>query len=152
MLPDHLDDLHLHFEQFKSSIQTYFGHLKQASSKNTQNVQSSLSLQQTYTSTFNSHITTIYNKIAELQQQIQQHCMYPHNVEAQQIDVVQIEASEYDPDIDGDKESHTDNRCATVSVQKILDDNHSIPDLIDDNSTTPQHYHNISRSHSNQLA
>ena len=32
-LPDQLDDLHLHFEQFKSSIQTDFGHLKQASSQ-----------------------------------------------------------------------------------------------------------------------
>ena len=63
--------------------------------------------------------------------------MYPHNIEAQQIDVVQIEAPEYNPDIDGDKESHTENRPATVSVQNILDDNHNIPDLIDDNSTNP---------------
>ena len=63
--------------------------------------------------------------------------MYPHNIEAQQINVVQIEAPEYNPDIDGDKESHTENRHATVSIQNILDDNHSIPELINDNSTTP---------------
>ena len=63
--------------------------------------------------------------------------MYPHNVEAQQIDVVQIEVPEYDPDIDGDRESHTENRHATVSIQNILDDKHNIPDLIDNNSTTP---------------
>ena len=95
-----------------------------------------MSIQQTYTSTLSSHVTTIYSKIAEQQQHIQQRWMYSHNIEAQQIDVVQIEVLEYDPDIDGDKESHTDNRCATVPVQNILDDNHNIPDLIDDNSTT----------------
>ena len=80
---------------------------------------------------------TIHSKIAELQQQIQQHCMYPHNKELLQIDTVQLKAPEYDPDIDGDKDLHTSNRHATVSVNSILEDNHSISDLIDDSSTNP---------------
>ena len=127
----------MHFEQFKSTIQTDFAHLKEASSKNTQNLQSSLSLQQTYTSTLSSHITTICSKIAKLQQQIQQHCMYPHGQELQQIDVMQIKAPEYDPDIDGDKELHNNNRCTTLSVNSILEDNHCSLYLIDDSSTEP---------------
>ena len=86
-LPDQLDDIHLHFKHFKSAIQTDFAHLKEALSKNTQNLQSTLSLQQTYTSTLSLHITTINSKITELQQQIQQHCMYPHNKEPLQIDM-----------------------------------------------------------------
>ena len=73
-------------------------------------MQSSLSIQQTFTSTLSSHITTIYSKITELQQQIQQYYMYPHNTEAQQVDVVQIEAPDYDPDLGGDKESHTKSK------------------------------------------
>ena len=111
-------------------------------------MQSSLSLQQTYTSTLSTHITTIYSKIAKLQQQVTQHCMYPHNIEVQQIDVVQIKAPKYDPDIDGNKDLHNDNKHATVSVQNVLDDNHSIPDLI----VYSRHYHNLLRSHLNQLA
>ena len=136
-LPDQLDDIHLHFEQFKSAIQTDFSHLKEASSKNTQNLQSTLSLHQAYTSTLSSHITTVCSKIAELQQQIQQHCMYPHNKEPQHMDEIQLEAPEYDPDIDREKDLHTGNRHATVSVNSILEDDHSIPDLIDDRSTNP---------------
>ena len=112
-------------------------HLKQASFQNIQNIQSTLSIQQTYPSTLSSHITSIYSKLTELQQQIQQHCMYPHNTDVHQTDTVQIEAPDYDPDIDRDKELNTDNKWATVSVQDILDKSHNLPELLDDNSTTP---------------
>ena len=90
-LPDKLEDLHAHFEAFKSSIHTDFRHLKQACSLNIQNIQSTLSIQQTYASTLSTHITNIYSKLTELQKQIQQHCMYPHNTETQQTDTVQID-------------------------------------------------------------
>ena len=126
-LPDQLEDLHIHFKDFKYSIQTDFGHLKQASSQNIQNIQSTLSIQQTYTSTLSSHITNIYSKLTELQQQIQQHCMYPHYTEVHQTDTVQIEAPDYNPDIDGDQEFYTDNKWATVSVQDILYNSHDLP-------------------------
>ena len=136
-LPDQLADIHLHFEQFKSAIQTDFTHLKEASSKNTQNLQSTLSLQQTYTSTLSSHITTTHSKGAELQNQIQQHCMYPHNKEQLHTDTVQLEAPDYDPDIDGDKDLPISRRHATVSINSILEDDQSIPGLIDDSCTEP---------------
>ena len=42
--------------------------------------------------------------------------MYPH-----QSDTVQIDALEYDPDIDGDNQHNTDKKQATVSVQGMLE-------------------------------
>ena len=38
-LPDEVDDLHSHFESFKSAIETDFKHLKEATSWNIQNIQ-----------------------------------------------------------------------------------------------------------------
>ena len=40
----------------------------------------------------------IHTKLAHLDKQIQIHCIYPH----QHSDAVQINASDYDPDVDGD--------------------------------------------------
>ena len=44
-LPDEVDDLHSHFESFKSTIETDFKHLKEATSWNVQNIQTSLNIQ-----------------------------------------------------------------------------------------------------------
>ena len=76
--PDDVEDLHFHFDSFKSSIKTDFKHLKEAMSCNMQNIQMSLGIQQTYSSTLCSHVNNIYTKLSELQKHIQQHCMYPH--------------------------------------------------------------------------
>ena len=103
-LADEVDDLHSHFESFKSTTETDFKHLKQAMSRNVQNIQASLSIQQTYSSPLCTHINNIYNILSELQKQIQHHCMYPH-----QTDTVQINALEYDPDIDGENQPNTHN-------------------------------------------
>ena len=97
---------------------------------NMQNIQISLGIQQTYSSTLCSHINNIYNKLSELQKHIQQHCMYPH-----QSDTVQINAPEYDLDMDGDSQPTTDKKQATVSIQgtpepipesSVLEDDNSI--------------------------
>ena len=37
-LPDQLDDLHVHFETLKASLETDFKHLKLATSKNVENI------------------------------------------------------------------------------------------------------------------
>ena len=50
-----------------------------------------------------SHVNNIYSKLLELQKQIQHHCMYMN-----QGDTVQIEAPDFDPDIDGDSPPSTD--------------------------------------------
>ena len=54
-----LEDLHLHFDDFKTSLKTEFKHLKEATSCNVQNIQTSLSIQQTYSSTLCSHVNNI---------------------------------------------------------------------------------------------
>ena len=77
-IPDDVEDLHLHFDCFKTSIKTKFKHLKEATSRNVQNIQTSLSIQQTYSSTLCSHINNIYSKLSKLQKHIQHHCMYSH--------------------------------------------------------------------------
>ena len=77
-IPDDLEDLHLHFDDFKTSLETEFKHLKEATSHNMQNIQTSLSIQQTYSSTLCSHINNIYSKLSELQKHIHHHCMYSH--------------------------------------------------------------------------
>ena len=130
-LPDDVEDLHSHFDSFKSSIKTDFKHLKEAMSRNMQNIQTSLGTQQTYSSTLCSHVNNIYNKLSKLQKHIQHHCMYPH-----QTDTVQIDAPEYDPDIDRDNQPNADKKHVTVSIQGTLETNPESSVLEDDNHNT----------------
>ena len=132
-LPDNVEDFHFHFDSFKSSIKTDLKHLKEVTSHNVQNIQTSFGIQQTYSSTLCSHINNIYNKLSEVQKHIQHHCMYPH-----QSDTVQVDALEYNPDIDADNQPNIDKKHATVSVQGTLE---TIPEssvLEDDNSISPE--------------
>ena len=50
------------------------------------------------------HISTLYIKLAHLGKQVQIHCLYPHP----QLDVIQLNAPDYDPDIDRELDSATD--------------------------------------------
>ena len=84
-----LQDLHFHFEKD-------FKFLKEATSRNVKNFQTSLNLQQTYSSSLCLHVNNIYSKLSELQRQIQN-----HHTHMNQGDTVQIEAPDFDPDIDG---------------------------------------------------
>ena len=47
-IPDDIQDLHLHIDDFKTNIEKEFNLLKEATCKNVENFQSSLNLQQTY--------------------------------------------------------------------------------------------------------
>ena len=132
-LPDDVVDLHLHFNSFKSSIETDFKHLKEVTSHNVQNIQTSLGVQQTYSSTLCSHVNNIYNKLSELQKHIQHHCMYSH-----QSDTVQIDAPEYDPDIDGDNQPNTNEKHETVSVQETPEMIPEPSEPEDDDSISPE--------------
>ena len=53
------------------------------------------------------------------------------------IHTVQINAPEYNLDIDRDNQPNTDNRCITVSVQGTLNTSQESSILEDDNSTAP---------------
>ena len=93
-IPDDISDLHLHIDNFKINIQKEFNFLKEATRKNVENFQTSLNLQQTYLVALGSHINNINN--LEIQQQL------PHPTQHMNTgDVIQIDASEFDPDIDG---------------------------------------------------
>ena len=95
-IPDKISDLHLHIDDFKGNIQKDFNFLKEATRKNIENFQASLSLQQTYSVALGSHINNIYHKISKLQQQL------PHPTQHMNTgDIIQINAPEFDPDIDG---------------------------------------------------
>ena len=64
--------------------------------KNVENFQTSLNLQQTYSVALCSHVNNIYHKISEIQQQL------PHPAQHMNTgDVIQIDALDFDPDIDG---------------------------------------------------
>ena len=141
-LPDKVDDLHSHFESFKSTIETDFKHLKEVTSQNVQNIQTFLNIQQTYSSTLCTHINNIYYRLSELEKQIQHHCMYPH-----QTDTVQINALEYYLDIDRDSQPNTHNSRVTISVQGTLNTPEESSILEDDNSTAPD---NITTSQNQQ--
>ena len=87
-----------HFHELKTTLQTEFDLLKTVTSKNIQNLQETVQAQQAYTTVLLGHIVAIHTKLAHLDKQIQIHCIYPH----QHSDAVQLNALEYDPDIDGD--------------------------------------------------
>ena len=104
--------MHLHFNNFKSGIEKEFAFLKEATSKNIGNFQSSLSLQQTYSTSLCSHVNNIYNKLAELQQQLQHHD--PHMNSG---DTIQIEVPDFDPDINDVSPTTIDQESNNPSTQ-----------------------------------
>ena len=104
------DRLPDHFHNLQTTLQTEFSLLKEATSKNIENLQEAVNLQQTYTTSLCSHVNSIYTKLAQLDRQIQTHCLYPYL----QSDVVQINALEYDSNIDGQTELLPD--YTTISV------------------------------------
>ena len=94
-IPDDIQDLHFHIDDFKTNIEKEFSLLKEATCKNIENFHSSLNLQQTYSVALCSHVNNIYNKLAEIQQQL------PHLAQHMNTgDVIQIEVPDFDPDID----------------------------------------------------
>ena len=93
-IPDDIQDLHLHIDDFKTNIKKEFNFLKEATHKNVENFQSSLNLQQTYSTALCSHINNIYNKLSEIQQQLLHSTQHMNTG-----DVIQIEAPDFNPDI-----------------------------------------------------
>ena len=106
-----MQDLHFHFDDFKTSLEKDFKYLKEATLLNIQNFQTSLNLQQTYSFSLCSHVNNIYSKLSELQRQIQHHCMHMN-----QGDTVQIEAPNFDPDIDGVSSPSTDKKPNELTI------------------------------------
>ena len=96
-LPDHFHDL-------KTTLQAEFDLLKTTTSKNIQNIQEVVQSQQAYMTVLSGHINTLYTKLAQLDKQVQIHCIYTHL----QLDIIQLNAPDYDPGIDRDPDPVTD--------------------------------------------
>ena len=111
-IPDDIQDLHFDIDDFKNSIDKEFTFLKEATQKNVENFQSSLNLQQTYSASLCSHVNNIHNKLVELQQQL------PHlNPHMNTGDTIQIEAPDFDPDIDKALPTATDQHTNDPGTQ-----------------------------------
>ena len=114
-IPDDIQDLHFHIDNFKNGIEKEFTFLKEATHKNIENFQSSLSLQQTYSASLCSHVNNTYNKLAELQRQL------PHpNLHTNTGDMIQIEVPDFDPDIDEALPTSTDQRTNDPVTQESV--------------------------------
>ena len=104
--------MHLHFNDFKNSIEKEFTFLKETTSKNIENFQTFLDLQQTYSASLCSHVNNIYNKLAELQWQIQHRDLHMNSG-----DTIQIEAPDFDPDIDDISPTTIDQESNNLLIQ-----------------------------------
>ena len=100
MILDNIQDLHF---RFKNGIEKEFTFLKEATQKNIENFQSSLNLQQMYSTSLCSHVNNIYNKLVEIQWQI-----HHHDPQMNFGDTIQIEVPDFDPDIDDISPTTTD--------------------------------------------
>ena len=134
-IPDDIQDLHFYIDDFKNGIKKEFTFLKEATHKNVENFQSSLSLQQMYSTSLCSHVNNIYNKLAELQQQL------PHpNLHMNTGDVIQIETPDFDPDIDEalpiSMDQHTNDPVTQGSVTPTLK---SAEKVIEGRTPAPSH-------------
>ena len=67
------------------------------------------------------HINTLYTKLAHLDRQVQIHCIYPHS----QLDIIQLNAPDYDPDIDGEPDPVTDAQLS--NAESIREDTLQVP-------------------------
>ena len=128
-IPDDIHNLHLHIDDFKTNIKKEFNFLKEATCKNVENFQTSLNLQQTYSVVLCSHINNIYHKISEIQQQL------PHSTQHMNTgDVIQIEAPDFDPDIDEGlpTQEHQETQGSASITQQSFEksDEHKAPALL----------------------
>ena len=105
LLPDNLENL-----------QSQFGFLKQATSKNVEHLQQAINVQQTHTVNLCTYINNILPCITKLEETILQ---LQYKITTEQ-DTIQINAPDFDPDIDGPNPPRTHNNTVVVSVQEHL--------------------------------
>ena len=97
--------------------------------KNIQNIQEAVQSQQAYMTVLSGHINTLYTKLAHLDRQVQIHCIYPHS----QSDAIQLNAPDYDPEIDGEPNSVTDAQL--LNAEPIREDNSANTSKSEDHTT-----------------
>ena len=85
--------------------------------------------QQAYMMVLSGHITTLYTKLAQLDKQIQIHCIYPYS----QSDAIQLNALDYNPGIDG--EPDLANAIQAPNADSIKEDTFTGTSKPEDNTT-----------------
>ena len=127
-LPDHFHDL-------QTTFQTEFNLLKKVTLKNIENLHKAINLQQTHTTSLYSHINIIYTKLVQLEKQIPTHCLYPRS----QTDSVQINAPEYNSDINGQTDTLPDIQPQVPShAENTEEDSAPLTANSEEYSTPPQ--------------
>ena len=97
-------------------MQSQFGFLKQATSKNIEHLQQAITVQQTYTVNLCTYINYILPHITKLEEAILQ---LEQKFTTEQ-DTIQINAPDFDPYIDGPNLPRTHKNTAVVSAQEHL--------------------------------
>ena len=97
------------------NLKSQFHFLKEATSRNVENLQQAITVQQTYTASLCSYINNILSKITKLDTIHKLN----HKLTTEQ-DTIQINAPDFDPDIDGPNISRVHNNTGVVSVQEQL--------------------------------
>ena len=104
-VPDGLEDL-----------KSQFHFLKEAISRNVENSQQVINVQQTCTTTLCGHINVILSRITKLETDIQK---FTKTFTMEQ-DTVQIDAPDFDPDVDGPDTQWVHNTTVAVSIHELL--------------------------------
>ena len=110
-----LQKYHLFLDSLEN-LQSQFGFLKQATSKNVEHLQQAITVQQTYTANLCTFINNILPHIKKLEETILQ---LEQKFTTEQ-DTIQINVLDFDLDIDGPNHPRTHNNTAIVSVQEHL--------------------------------
>ena len=97
-------------------MKSQFYFLKEATSRNIENLQQAITVQQKYTTNFCGHINVILSRITKLENNIQK-LMEKFTMEQ---DTVQIDTPDFDPDIDRPDPQRVHYNTAVISVQELF--------------------------------
>ena len=132
------------------NLQSQISFLKQATSKNVENLQQAITVQQTYTENLCPYINNILPHITKFEEAILQ----LEQKFTMEQDTIQINALDFDPDIVGLNLPRAHNKMAVVSVQEQLTSSESeISDATDfqeedtDRNLSDTTYNNLQESH-----
>ena len=97
-------------------LKSQFSFLKEATSRNVENLQQAITVQQTCTKNLCGHVNVILSRLTKLENDIQK---LTEKIAMEQ-DTMQIDAPDFDPDIDGPNPQRVHNNTPVVSVQELF--------------------------------
>ena len=97
-------------------LKSQFHFLKEATSRNVENLQQALKLQQTYTTTLCNHINVIFSRMTKLEADIQK---LTEKFMMEQ-DTIKIDAPDFDSDIDRPDTQWAHHTTAVVSIHELF--------------------------------